>query len=113
MRRLRRHLEAVVSRVGQLAAAGEEFYKQNFEKSKASAGRALELLDKSSQNFPELRIEDNFIEETMTVIHVWQRAHQLLGEKASEQFPLKDVWDQHQEALGEIERRFVREYQPQ
>lgn len=97
----------------QLFAAGEDYFKQNFEKAKAAAGRAMELLEKVSQQFPELRSEDAFVEEALTALLVWHRTHQMLDHKKPDEYPLKELWEARQEMVPEVERRFIREYQPQ
>jgi hypothetical protein len=97
----------------QLFAAGEEYFRQNVEKSMDIALKSMQLYEKVLEKYPELRDEDNFVENCLTAVLVWQLSHKLAGAKTPEEFPLKAMWDARQEQIPEIQKRFERERLPQ
>jgi hypothetical protein len=93
-----------------LFAAIENYRKQNMSLALKEAGESMALFEKIVQRFPELQDEDNFVEEVLTTILVWQFAHRLSGEKQPEQFPLKEIWDARQQAIPDIQQRLERRF---
>ncbi|GIX04734.1 MAG: hypothetical protein KatS3mg114_0603 [Planctomycetaceae bacterium] len=97
----------------QLFAAGVAYHKADPDKAIDHAWQAMNLFEKTLEKYPELRYEDNFAEQACTAVLVWDLAHKLKGIRHSENFPLKTLWQEHQERLSEylryFERRFARD----
>uniref|UniRef100_A0A7C2K1Q1 IRE (Iron responsive element) n=1 Tax=Schlesneria paludicola TaxID=360056 RepID=A0A7C2K1Q1_9PLAN len=93
----------------QLFAAVEQYRKASLDKAQARAEEAMKLFDSVLQRYPELRTQDDFIEQAVKAVLVWYRVHQLNAEKTPETFPLKDLWDEAQPRLKEFSDRLDRE----
>lgn len=91
-----------------LFAADQQYWKQEAPMARQLAEQSMALFAKTVEKFPDLKSEDNFIEEILTLMLVWQNSLQFLGEPVPETYPLKDIWDEHQGALPEVRTRFER-----
>lgn len=91
-----------------LFAAKEEYRKQN-PAARTFAEQSMALFEKTLEKYPELRDEDNFVEEALTAVLVWNLYMRLEGEKLPEMYPLKTLWEEKQALVPEIERRFERD----
>lgn len=92
-----------------LFAAGEEYLKQNTSEAQAFAETSMTLFEKTLQKYPELRDEDNFVEEALKAVLIWTKVLSLRGVKPPDTFALKSLWDEKQALMPEIERRFERD----
>jgi hypothetical protein len=61
------------------------------------------------ERYPSLNHEDAPIEEGMTSVLYWVYIHQLLAETPPTEFPLKQLWIEHQNRRDEISEIFRRE----
>lgn len=91
-----------------LFAAKEQYRKQNLSKAQELAEQSMVNFEKVLNKYPELTDEDQFVEQCLTAILIWQYVHRLAGERVPEDFPLKSVWQSKQEVLPEIQSRFDR-----
>jgi hypothetical protein len=96
----------------QFFAASEEYRKQNFDKVRTFALKAMELFEQVLTKYPSLKDEDTFVEEGLTAVLLWQFAYRLDGEKPPEDFPFKGIWEEKQSLVPEIQRQLERRYQP-
>lgn len=92
-----------------LFAAGEEYLKQNTAESQAFAEKSMELFEKTLEKYPELRDEDNFVEQALKSVMIWTDVLNLRGVKPPETFALKSLWDERQALIPEIRKRFERD----
>lgn len=90
---------------------GEELYnKAEQEKARATLLQGLQHFESLLNNpqFRPLRVEDNLIEEIMWGILLWRQTYLIYDQEVPARFPLKDLWDQHQELLPELQSQFSR-----
>ncbi len=92
-----------------LFAAGEEYRKQNTAEALKFSEQSMALFETTLEKFPELRDEDNFVEEALKSVLIWNYVYRLIGDKPPENYPLKSLWEAKQQFVPEIERRMERD----
>ena len=90
---------------------GEQLYNQA-EQEQARA-RLMEGLKNfeiilTRGEFQALRLEDNLVEEIMWGILLWRQTYLILNLPVPSDFPLKDLWEQHQNILPDLQDKFNR-----
>ncbi len=64
--------------------------------------------DKILGEYPQMKNEDETVEEAMLAVMGWQKALEYLDEEVPETFPLKDIWDEHPLRRPAIKSEFER-----
>jgi hypothetical protein len=88
---------------------GEQLYNQaEHEKARAMLLEGLQRFESilSKDQFSSLRSEDNLIEEIMWGTMLWRQTYLILRLPVPATFPLKDIWDKHQNKLPTLQSRF-------
>lgn len=62
--------------------------------------------------FPDLRIDDEMIEEGMFAQLFWRAALRLEEEEVPEDYPLKSLWDEQQQRIPTLQEEFKRRQRP-
>lgn len=90
---------------------GEKLYNQaEQEKARASLLKGLQSFETvlTRPQFRPLRAEDNLVEEIMWGILLWRQTYLIYGLEVPGSFPLKDLWDQNQTLIPQLQSRFSR-----
>lgn len=77
---------------------GEEAFRQaRFEQSLELFESGMRKYEKLLEEFPNLRSEDESLDEALIALHFWHDLWDLVheGEELPADYPLKDVWDEH------------------
>ena len=88
---------------------GEQLYDQaEHEKARASLLMGLQKFEEilGRDQFRPLRAEDNLVEEIMWGIMLWRQTYLILRLPVPATFPLKELWDQNQGRLPNLQSRF-------
>jgi len=72
----------------------------------------MEKFEKMLEDFRDLRIEQQMIEEGMLGVLVWQDAVRLNGGEIPERFPLYKLWTENQDSLPQIRMELDRRLSP-
>ena len=100
----------------EMSDAHREMYEGEQALFAAELARAVTLYqsgmtkyEKLLNEYPDLKDEGEMVDEGMQAILGWQQALDLSGEDVPESFPLKEMWDKHQDrvnnARDELNRR--------
>ena len=90
---------------------GEQLYNQaEQEQARASFLKGLTRFETilTRREFQPLRLEDNLVEEIMWGILLWRQTYLILNLPVPANFPLKDLWDENQNKLPELQDKFNR-----
>jgi len=60
------------------------------------------------EKYPSLQIEDLTIEEGLNAVLLWQYIHQLQQTQPPANFPLKPLWDRHENRIPGLDAEFRR-----
>jgi hypothetical protein len=94
--------------------AGEKYKKQEWRAALKDVEEAMKGFENLISRYPDLRYEDNLIEECMLAILMWHNIYRLEilppGEQPPQDFPLRSLWEEQQSRMPEIERLFRRRY---
>jgi hypothetical protein len=88
---------------------GEHLYNQaEHEKARAMLLEGLQKFESilSTNPFSSLRSEDNLVEEIMWGTMLWRQTYLILRLPVPATFPMKDIWDKHQDKLPTLQSRF-------
>ncbi len=94
--------------------AGEKYKEQDWRAALDQVEKSMKGLENLLSRYPELRNEDNMIEECMLAVHMWHSILRLEvlkpGENPPDDFPLRTLWQENEGRLPEIEREFRRRF---
>lgn len=94
--------------------AGEFFKQQKMREALEKVELAMKGFENMLARYPDLRIEDNTIEEAMLAVKMWSDIQRLeiLGpdEQLPADFPLRTLWQENEGRMPEIEREFRLRY---
>lgn len=88
--------------------AGQKYKEQDWRAAKEQVESAMKGLENVISRYPDLRHEDNMIEECMLAVRMWIDIYrlELPDEKPPADFPLRTLWQEQQGRMSEIEREF-------
>jgi len=99
----------------EMSDAHREMYEGEQALDRADTTKARELFmdgmtkyAKMLDEYPELKDEDESIEEGMLAIFGWQRAIELDDDDIPEEFPLKNMWENHAARRPNVKQEFDR-----
>lgn len=98
---------------------GKEFFRQGRtsprgknrdqpSEAQAELEAGMQKLAEVFKAHPDLE-DDSLVEEAMMAIQYWRYIHEINGQKPTDDFDLKKLWDKNRQLLPEIERKFRRE----
>jgi len=94
--------------------AGEAYKQQKWRDALPLVESAMKGFESMLARYPDLRIEDNTIEEAMLAVLMWNNIYKLEilgeGESLPQEFPLRTLWQENQGRMPEIEREFRLRY---
>lgn len=90
--------------------AGEQFKKQNWDEALTLLDTAMNQFEQVLSRFSALRDEDEMVEECLLVVKMWNEIHRLQGAKPPQDFPLKQVWQNHQWRMAEVDKEYRRRF---
>ncbi len=104
--------EPVMVEAHRLLYEGEQLFRQGeLEKAKQKLFTGLQKYQQVAQQYHNLKIDDDAIDEMMWGIFLWQKLLELEGEEVPEKFPLKDVWVEHRDdKMSDLEYDFKRRF---
>ena len=69
----------------------------------------MKQLQELFREYPDLSAESAAVEESMLAVLYWRNIYDLRGEEIPEDYPLRNIWEQNQDLLPEIQLQFQRE----
>lgn len=89
---------------------GQQLYRQQrFREAQELLERGMQKYEIMLRDYQDLANEDSAIEEAMLAILYWQNIHFLQNKEIPEEYPLRDIWQKHQNRLPTIEIEFRRQ----
>jgi len=68
----------------------------------------MNKFEKILADYPQMKDEDETVEEAMLAVMGWQKALDYLEEEIPESFPLKDIWERHAGRRNNVKSEFDR-----
>ncbi|MFO0919755.1 MAG: hypothetical protein U0872_15765 [Planctomycetaceae bacterium] len=93
-----------------LFEAGEYFKKQDLQEALPLLEKTLAQFEHVLNRFPTLQDSDEMIEECLLAIKMWSDIYRLQGDSLPQDFPLKQIWQQHQWRMPTVEKEFRRRF---
>jgi len=88
---------------------GEQDYRRGeLDAARKKLTKGMALYASMLERHPELAIEDLTVEEGMWAVLLWQKILQLQQKPVPENYALKQLWNQNQSMLGQLQDRFNR-----
>lgn len=90
--------------------AGQLYKEQKLDEAFPLITKAMTGLESLLARYPDLRYEDNIVEECMLAVMMWSNIQRLEGEQPPQDYPLRSVYEENQSRIEEIRREFNRRF---